>query len=97
MKNLNIVIGLVSLVGLVAFSGCSSQPQIQTRSAYNPGVSGMLHATNFGGIRKICVDGVMYITSYNGMTPAIDNKNGKYISCHIDEYGRVIATGTFGK
>ena len=63
----------------------------------NDSVQRMMHATNFGGIRKLCVDSVMYITSHNGMTPAIDSKTGKYITCGVDEYGRVIATGTFGK
>jgi hypothetical protein len=33
----------------------------------------------------------MYISSYNGMTPAIDNKSLDYIRCATDEYGRVIA------
>lgn len=92
-----VILSVIGLVGILGFSGCSSQPKVQTRSSYNPGVQSMLHATNFGGIRKICVDGVMYITSYNGMTPAIDNKNGRNVSCQVDEYGRVIATGTFGK
>jgi len=65
--------------------------------AFNMGVQGEQHATNFGGIRKLCTDGVIYIVSYNGMTPAIDRKTGLYIACGVDEYGRVEPLNIIGK
>jgi len=98
MKTFQKMLMLVGIVvALMSFSGCSSKQDMVTPRAFNMGVQGEQHATNFGGIRKLCTDGVMYIVSYNGMTPAIDRKNGLFISCSVDEYGRVIALGTFGK
>jgi hypothetical protein len=96
-KFTQLMIGLGILGALMSFSGCSSKDNMVTPRHYSIGVQGEQHATNFGGIRKLCTDGVMYIVSYNGMTPAIDRKNGQFISCSVDEYGRVIALGTFGK
>jgi len=77
---------LISTIVLMT-SGCASKTQMTQR--YMP--QGELHATNFGGVRKLCIDSIMYISSYNGMTPAIDNKSLDYIRCATDEYGRVIA------
>jgi uncharacterized lipoprotein YehR (DUF1307 family) len=78
---------VIAVSVLFIITGCAEK-SIQTRR-YTP--SGELHAANFGGIKKLCIDSVMYISSYNGMTPAIDCKTLQYINCTNDEYGRVVA------
>lgn len=86
-SNFSKLFSLVIAVSIMfVISGCA-QKSLQTRS-YTP--SGALHAANFGGIKKLCIDSVMYITTYNGMTPAIDSKTLQYINCTNDEYGRVV-------
>jgi hypothetical protein len=93
MKNIGLCILVAASV--VGFSGCSGKSDLVPTVQYAP--VGMQHSTNFGGIRKICVDRVLYITSYNGMTPAINPEDGKYILCGVDEYGRVIPLSKVGK
>jgi hypothetical protein len=90
----NIIMVMGLLVALMSFSGCSSKQDMVTP---HYGSVGMVHATNFGGVKKVCVDDVMYLSSHNGMTPAIDRKTGRFIECRVDEYQRVIPVGTFGK
>ncbi len=87
MKNLKLILTTAILAAVVSFSGCASKDAL-TNGGFGP--RKMIHSVNMGNAVKVCIDHVAYISLYNGMSPALDEKTLKPMHCDVDQYGRVI-------